>query len=87
MAVKGKEGADPKNNDWPLTIKKKKKKEFGWIMSLDFLTIYWQYHSLFSDLENILQPFLSMEISDRWINGSYFQAWGFMPGLLLKKLI
>lgn len=47
MAVRGKEGADPKNNDWPLTIKRKKKKEFGWIMSLDFLTIYWQYHSLF----------------------------------------
>lgn len=34
MAVRGKEGADPKNNDWPLTIKRKrkrKKKEGIWL--------------------------------------------------------
>lgn len=50
----------PQNNNWPLTIKE----EFAWIMSLDFLAIYWQYHSFVSDLENILQPNVSMEISD-----------------------
>lgn len=57
VALKGKR---PQNNNWPLTIKE----EFAWIMSLDFLAIYWQYHSFVSDLENILQLKVSMEISD-----------------------
>lgn len=54
MAVKAK-----KRKTWPLIIKK----EFAWIMSFDFLAIYWTF-------------FLWMEISDCEINGSHFQTRG-----------